>query len=135
MTPRKSRPSATRPPTKRGTKRRPPTRKPLVRVALAVSLDGYIADRRGGVEWLNPYFSPEMDFAGFMAAIGAAIMGRKTYDVARKLGMPPGSGDQRGVVMSRRALKGLPKGLERYDGTPAGLVSELRRSLAGSERD
>jgi hypothetical protein len=63
---------------------------PLVRVALAVSLDGYIADKRGGVNWLDAYFSPEMDFAGFMAAIGVTIMGRKTFEVALKLGMPPG---------------------------------------------
>ena len=63
--------------------------RPLVRVALAISLDGYLADPRGGVAWLDPYFSPEMDFAEFMATIGATIMGRKTFDVAMRLGMPP----------------------------------------------
>jgi len=32
----------------------------LFRAYLALSLDGFIADADGGVEWLEPYFSPEV---------------------------------------------------------------------------
>ena len=49
-------------------------------VSLAVSLDGYIADAQGGVKWLDPFFTKEIDFPGFLATIGAVVMGRTTYD-------------------------------------------------------
>src|SRR5262249_13993667 len=60
----------------------PSAHTPRCRVFIAMSLDGYIADARGGVEWLNPYFSPETDFDGFMKSIGATVMGRATFDQA-----------------------------------------------------
>lgn len=55
---------------------------PLLRVYLALSLDGFIADKDGGVEWLNAYMSPEIDFMGFMSTIGCVVMGRTTFDQA-----------------------------------------------------
>jgi dihydrofolate reductase len=54
--------------------------RPLFRAYLAVSLDGYIADRKGGVGWLDPYFTPQIDFQAFWRTIGAMVMGRATYD-------------------------------------------------------
>lgn len=108
---------------------------PLLRVALAASLDGYIADKQGGVEWLNPYFSPEIDFEGFMATIGATVMGRKTYDAARKLGMPSGASDQKTVVLSRRTLRGAAKGIEVFGGDLRELVARLKHELGGSGKD
>jgi dihydrofolate reductase len=112
-----------------------PGKRPLVRAALAVSLDGYIADKRGGVEWLNPFFSPEMDFAGFMASIGATVMGRKTFDVAMKIGMPPGSSDQTSVVLSRRKLGSAPQGFIQFAGDLRKLVEQLRRDLDKTGKD
>jgi dihydrofolate reductase len=108
---------------------------PLVRVALAVSLDGYIADKRGGVAWLDAYFSPEMDFAGFMATIGATVMGRKTFEVALKLGMPPGGSDQRSIVLSSKRPRGAPAGFEHFKGDLRRLVETLKRDLAGTGKD
>jgi dihydrofolate reductase len=102
---------------------------------LAVSLDGYIADMRGGVEWLNPFFSPEMDFAGFMATIGATLMGRKTFAAAIKLGMPPGSSEQPAIVLTHRLLRGAPAGFEAFGGDVCELVERLRRGLAGTGKD
>lgn len=114
---------------------RRPKAAPLVRVALAVSLDGYIADKRGGVAWLDAYFSPEMDFAGFMATIGATVMGRKTFEVALKLGMPPGGSDQRTIVVSSKRPRTAPAGFEHFKGDLRGLVETLKRDLAGTGKD
>ena len=52
---------------------------PRFRAFLAVSLDSYIADQQSGVGWLDPYFTPEIDFEAFWRTIGATVMGRATW--------------------------------------------------------
>jgi dihydrofolate reductase len=109
---------------------------PIVRASLAVSLDGYIADKNGGVGWLNPFFSDEMDFAGFMGTIGAAVMGRKTFDIAVSgaLGpMPPASHPT--FVPTNRPMPNPPPRYEAFRGTPGELVERLRAQLAKSGKD
>jgi dihydrofolate reductase len=107
-----------------------------VRVSLAVSLDGYIADKNGGVDWLNPFFSDEMDFAGFMNGIGAAVMGRKTYDIAVSgiLGPIPPT-DYPTYVLTRRPMPNPPARYEPFGGRPTELIGRLRTELAKSGKD
>ncbi|MFZ1205747.1 MAG: dihydrofolate reductase family protein [Candidatus Acidiferrales bacterium] len=109
---------------------------PLVRASLAVSLDGYIADKGDGVAWLNPFFSDEMDFARFMKGIGAAVMGRKTFDIAVSgvLGlMPPTSYPT--FVPTHRAMPNPPARYEPFQGDPVELVHRLRAQLAKSGKN
>ena len=109
---------------------------PLVRASLAVSLDGYIADANGVVGWLNPFFSDEIDFAGFMRSIGAAVMGRKTYDIAVSgiLGpMPPTNYPT--YVPTHRPMPNPPARYEPFQGEPAELIRRLREHLAKSGKD
>ena len=50
---------------------------------IATSLDGYIADKEGGVGWLDRFDPPEgsdYGYADFYALTGTLIMGRKTYE-------------------------------------------------------
>lgn len=50
---------------------------------IASSLDGYIADKYGGVGWLDKYGnskSNEDNYNNFINNISTIIMGRKTYD-------------------------------------------------------
>ena len=52
-------------------------------IYLGSSLDGYIADRDGGVEWLDAVPIPEGDdlgFADFMSGIDCVVMGRVTFE-------------------------------------------------------
>lgn len=52
-------------------------------VYIASSLDGYIADKDGGLDWLHSVPNPDhSDFgwADFMAGIDALVMGRTTFD-------------------------------------------------------
>lgn len=54
------------------------------RVFIATSMDGYIADRNDGLEWLDSF--PEINtidtgYDAFMAGIDALLMGRRTFDV------------------------------------------------------
>ena len=122
-------------PKKRAAKPAPaPVHTPLLRAFLAVSLDGYIADKDGGVGWLDAYHSPEIDFAGFLKAIGATVFGRKTYDWAVAHGYLDTSGG-RTIVLTRRSLKNPPAGVEAFGGDVRDLAARLRRELAKSGKD
>ena len=52
-------------------------------IYIAQSLDGFIADQAGGLEWLDDIPNPEgvdFGFGEFMAGIDALVMGRKTFE-------------------------------------------------------
>jgi dihydrofolate reductase len=52
-------------------------------VYIACSLDGYIADKNGGLDWLHSITNPDqedMGFAAFNSQIDALIMGRTTFE-------------------------------------------------------
>lgn len=56
----------------------------------ASSLDGFIADAHGGVDWLDAFRAPDRfgEFNEFMSSIDGAVLGRKTYE--KSLGMLKG---------------------------------------------
>ncbi len=52
-------------------------------VFIAMSLDGYIADKNGGLDWLQAIPNPDNDDMGYVAftnTIDALVMGRKTFE-------------------------------------------------------
>lgn len=52
-------------------------------VFIATSLDGYIADSKGGLDWLNIIPNPDqvdMGYESLMARIDGLIMGRNTFE-------------------------------------------------------
>lgn len=52
-------------------------------VFIATSLDGYIADKNGGIDWLHAIPNPDqidMGYGAFMAQIDALVMGRTTFE-------------------------------------------------------
>ncbi len=57
---------------------------------VAVSLDGYIADKRGSDEFLAPFNSKEYDFDSFAESVGALVMGSITYEQLLGWGWPYG---------------------------------------------
>jgi len=53
------------------------------KVFIATSLDGYIADKEGAIDWLYSVPNPHNDdngYLAFMAGIDAIVMGRKTFE-------------------------------------------------------
>jgi len=53
-------------------------------VFIAKSLDGYIADKNGGIDWLNTVPNPEnsdLGYENFIKNIDAIIMGRSTFEI------------------------------------------------------
>lgn len=60
-------------------------------VFTATSLDGYIADKKGGLEWLESIPNPghlDMGYTKFTEKIDALVMGRKTYETVCGFGGP-----------------------------------------------
>ncbi len=58
-------------------------------VYIAVSLDGYIADKDGGIEWLINIPNPSNDDFGFsklMNRIDAVVMGKNTFEAVVSFG-------------------------------------------------
>ncbi|KAA3617909.1 MAG: dihydrofolate reductase [Calditrichaeota bacterium] len=52
-------------------------------VYIATSLDGYITDRNGGLEWLDSIPNPDrldLGWTSFMSRVDAIIMGRNTFE-------------------------------------------------------
>eukprot|EP01037_Dinobryon_pediforme_P033520 gene33520-38978_t len=93
-------------------------------VYIAHSIDGYIADRAGGIGWLTPFESYDFGYDGFLAKIDAIVMGSKTYRDVRGFGAWPYPGRST-VVMT----KGPPIDGDGHavfdDRTPAEIVEDL----------
>ena len=52
-------------------------------VFIATSLDGFIADENGGIDWLHSTPNPENDdmgYSDFMSNVDALVMGRLTFE-------------------------------------------------------
>ncbi len=96
------------------------------RYLVAMSLDGFIADKKGGVAWLDAFHGADYGMAAFFREIDTMVMGRKTLEVAMKLGPWPRS-KNRTIVLSSRTIRSLPPGVETSNDA-AGLIKELRTS-------
>lgn len=103
----------------------PPHRTEIVYSA-GVSLDGYIADKDGGVDWLHAAMvkGESYGLAEFQRSIDAVLMGSRTYEASIGLGGRPGSKTPC-WVFSRRDLNAKGKGLIVTRDTPAAVAAEL----------
>jgi len=70
-------------------------------VFIATSLDGFIARRDGGIDWLSIVETPGEDYgyARFFADVDALILGRGTYDTVLAFPAWP-YGDKRCIVLT-----------------------------------
>lgn len=61
-------------------------------IYIAQSIDGYIADKNGNLDWLNDISNPDnsdFGFSKFMGNIDAIVMGRNTFDKVQSFGVWP----------------------------------------------
>jgi dihydrofolate reductase len=96
-------------------------------LGLGISLDGYIARPNGEVDFL--FMPKDYSMGPFFATIDTAIMGRKTLEVALRMG---GDTSFKGskianYVFSRTKPPGKRDGLIFTNQSPSSLVKELRR--------
>jgi dihydrofolate reductase len=95
-------------------------------VFIARSLDGYIADKNGGLDWLSSVPNPEhldLGYGKFIKGMDAIVMGRTTFDIVRSFDIEwpykiP-------VFVLSNSMKSLPEGFENKAEIVNGLLSEI----------
>ncbi len=99
-------------------------------VFIGASLDGYIADKQGGLDWLHAIPNPEGDDMGYNAhtdRIDALVMGRNTMDMVLSFGIDwPYS---KPVYVLSNTLTEVPKELEGKVFLVKGELTQLIKDL------
>ncbi|MEL6770847.1 MAG: dihydrofolate reductase family protein [Bacteroidota bacterium] len=103
---------------------------PRIVLFIATSLDGFVADADGGVDWL--FTDADYGYTDFFDTVGALAMGRTTFDQILGFGPWP-YGDVPTTVFTHRPLD-IPEGVpaEVAEGDVAAWLASLREtSLPG----
>ncbi|MGX7162455.1 dihydrofolate reductase family protein [Enterococcus massiliensis] len=74
----------------------------------AISLDGYLADTEDNLQWLFDTPTGETTYAAFDQLTDTLVMGRKTYEEAKKLTEGTPFYQDKEVIVFSRKLKELP---------------------------
>jgi dihydrofolate reductase len=94
-----------------------------VRYSVAMSLDAFIAGPKGEYDWLM--MDPDIDFAAMTARFDTYLIGRRSYEAAKRMGASFEPADARWFVISRTLRAVDPPGLTLVaDVVP--LVAKLR---------
>ena len=98
-------------------------------VFVGASVDGFIARRDGGLDWLPENPEPH-GYDELVAGVDAIVMGRHTFDFVVDYGGPWLYGDKRIVVLSSRTVDlstaiGRGGRVEQMGGDPADVVARL----------
>lgn len=105
-----------------------------VRIYVATSADGFIADRDGGVEWLGPFDPRRYGYDRFWSDVGAVVMGRRTFDHVQTFAEDWPYAGRRSFVLTSRSAGRLPsKDIKLQGGPIAGVIAAAR--AAASDRD
>ena len=104
------------------------TQKTQIVYSAGVSLDGFIADVNGGVDWLHAAMVKGESYGldTFMKSIDAVLMGSRTYEKSLELGAGFG-GKTPTWVFSHRPLEMKGKRLTRTAEGPAVIAAELSK--------
>lgn len=98
-----------------------------VSLYIAASLDGYIARRDGGIDWLSLVERQGEDYGynAFYTSMDAIVMGRKTYELGLSFGEWPYPG-KKSFVFTRRDLKSSRDGVAFVSGEPDRVLKNIQ---------
>jgi dihydrofolate reductase len=103
-----------------------------VRFYVATSLDGFIADREGSVDWLAPYDARLYGYDKFVSEVGALIMGRRTYELIFAIGEDWPYAGKPVYVLSSTSLGDVPAGVVT---TTRGIKAALQQARETTRQD
>jgi dihydrofolate reductase len=102
-----------------------------VRGFIAMSLDGFIADAGGGVDWLKPFEAVDYGYGAFISTISTVVLGRSTYDQIASFGAAWPYEGKRGIVVTSRPLSHSHPGVQSWSEGVEGLAAHLRATDQG----
>ncbi len=100
------------------------------RVFIATSIDGFIADTEGGIEWLEMIPNPmgdDMGYSGLMKNTDALVMGRTTFEKVLSFGIPWPY--EKPVFVLSRSMRTIPEELEGKVEILAGKPNEILKEI------
>src|SRR5829696_3218729 len=103
----------------------------LLRYNVAASLDGYIADRDGGFDWIPE--DSTVDFEGLFARVDTYLLGRLTYETVRAHGPAPWKKGARVYVVSRTLSAESEPNVTIVRDDPVAFASALRHESGSGE--
>lgn len=104
-----------------------------VALYIATSLDGFIADRDGNIDWLDRVDDRREDYgyAAFYSEVELVVMGRRTWDQIRGFGANPYAGKP--VFVFSRSAKGQGEAGVHFTNTdPAEWITGKRDETDGT---
>lgn len=104
--------------------------KRINKVYIATSLDGYIADNDGKIDFLYTFQDPvdsDMGYAAFMQDVDALLMGRKTFETVLGFGIEWPY--KKPVFVWTSVLKSIPIGLENKVYLISGSVADVLHAV------
>jgi len=99
---------------------------------IAASLDGYIADKNGGVDWLNAIPNPDQSdhgFAAFVQRVDALLMGANTFRTVQGFGVWP---YDRPVFVASNSITEVPEGYKDRIALVRGDIREIIAEIQAS---
>ena len=101
----------------------------IISLYIATSLDGYIADSNGDVDWL--FHDADYGYTDFYDGVNALVMGRRTYDQVLGFGEWPWAG-KRSYVFSNSPLHDAPPDAEAVRTDVSSFVRDYAGAHAGT---
>jgi dihydrofolate reductase len=98
-----------------------------VQVFVAASLDGFIAGPNDEIDWLGAGEGTEDTFTPFLQQVGAILMGRRTFEVARAFEDEWPYGELPILVATSRPLGAVRKTVRALSGSIEELVDAAKR--------
>lgn len=98
-------------------------------VYIAVSLDGYIAQEDGNIDWLSMVEVPGEDYgyATFYETIDTVVMGRKTYEKVLSFGIPYPHSQKQNYIISKTLCGSTNQSIVFFNGDVKTLVTDLKQ--------
>jgi dihydrofolate reductase len=103
-----------------------------VRFYVATSLDGFIADGNGDVDWLAPYDARLYGYDRFLDEVGALIMGRRTFELINAVDEDWPYRGKPAFVLSSHPLGRLPASVT---ASPRGMWAALNQARQATIKD